>query len=230
MPMTPEQIDEALKSDEAQTAIKTAVDAQVEGLKNKNTELLGKLKIASEEKTDVIKRLEDLEAEKTKNVEQGLMKAGDFDKLKAQIEERHTKELKDRDGKIEGLNGQLKKHVLGEGLTAALVKANVAKPLMDAAKALITTNYQGEVGDNDGSPFAKFDGKAVEEFVTGWAQSDQGKHFVSADSNSGGGSNGANGKGKVETGKTITRAEFDGLDQASRMAKSKEGFKVVDAT
>lgn len=218
------------KSDEANKLLTDHMASEVEGLKTKNSELLGKLKDQSKVNTDLTARLEALETEKNGKDEEVLKKAGEFDKLREQIEKRHKDEIAKLSGERDKLNGQLKTHVIGEGLTAALVKAKVAPHMMDAVKALILSNYQGEIAEKDGKPFASFDGKAVDEFVTGWAQSDAGKHFIAADSNSGGGSNGANGNGKAGTGgqKTMTKAAFSQLSPADKMKVSKEGVTLTE--
>lgn len=229
MPLTAEQIAEALKSPELKEAIKTAVDGEVKGLKNKNTELLGKLNAEKDAKSETEKRLNALEADKTKAEEDAATASGDVNKMREQLETRHKKELDERDGKIKNLDGQLNTHVLDQGLTASLTKANVAPGLMPAAKALIKAEFKGEIGDNDGTPFAKFDGQAVGDFVTNWAGTDAGKHFVTADKNSGGGSNGANGKGDANSGaKTITRSAFSELSHAERSKSSIAGVQVVN--
>lgn len=225
MSLTKEQIEEALKSDAAKEAITAAVDDAVKGLKSKNSELLGSVRELKDTMKTIQQEKDDLE-EKTAG------KTGDVDKIKQQLEAKHKKELDAVTGENGKLKGQLETHVIGEGLTAALTKAKIAPQLMEAAKALIKSTFKGEVGDNDGKPFAKFDGKTVDEFVTAWAQTESGKHFVTADNNSGGGSNGANGNGKAGTGdktkKQMTRSDFDALSPMERMTKSKEGIALVD--
>jgi hypothetical protein len=100
---------------------------------------------------------------------------------------------------------------------------------MDAAIELIKARYEAEVAVNDGKPFAKIDGKPVNEFMSDWAQSETGKHFVRADVNSGGGSNGANGKGEAGSGQeTITRSDFDALNPVAKAEAMKAGKRVVD--
>lgn len=130
-----------------------------------------------------------------------------------------TKSLTEKDG-------ALTKHLIDAGLTDALVKAGVQAPMMDAVKALL----QGKASINakDGAYEALIDGKPLVEAVTTWAQSDQGKHFVTAPQNSGGGSQGGGGKGAA---KTMTRADFDAKSAAGDASVAtffKEGGVVVD--
>lgn len=229
--MTEDEIKKALKSDEAKAAIAAAIEDATKGLKDKNAELLASLKKEKDEKSDVLKRLDAIEADKTKAETEAAEKSGDIAKLREQMESQHKKEIEAKDEQIGKLNGQLNSHVIGEGLTQALVKAKVPPHFLDGAKALIQAQYKGEVGEIDGKPFAKFDGKAVEEFVTGWSQSDAGKHFVSADGNSGGGSNGADGSGKAGNGanvKQMARSEFEQLSPSEKVKVSGEGVKLVD--
>jgi hypothetical protein len=227
--MTKEEIIAAMKTEDGKAVLESLLEPTVKGLKSKNEELLEKLKKEKDSKTDIESRLEGLEEKKREAEEKAAEKSGDFNKLKEQLETRHNKEVEKLQGEKKELIGKLDTHVLGNGLTEALVKAKIRPEMMGAAKALIRQTTQGEVGDNDGTPFAKFDGKAVDEFVTGWSQSDEGKHFVSADQNSGGGSNGANGKGKAGTDKkSMTRDEFQGLSAVDRMTASKEGITLTD--
>jgi hypothetical protein len=226
MSLTKERLDEALKSDAIKAVIKSAVDDEVKGLKEKRDELLGSVR-------ELKDKLSAIESEKAEAEEKAAANSGDIEKIKQQLETKHQKEIEKLNATVVKLNGQLETHVIGEGLTQALVKSKVAPGLMEAAKALIKQTYKGEVGDNDGKPFAKFDGKSVDEFVTVWVQSEHGKHFVSAQNNSGGGANGANGNGKAGTGnttkKTMTRAEFDALPAMEKVKVSKDGVALVDA-
>lgn len=224
-----EELKKALKSEAGKELVASLIEDAVKPLKEKNADLLAKLDTRKTEKTDLEKRLEKLEAEKLEAEEKAAVKSGDIEKVKEQLTAKHQKELVTRDETIQKLSGQLNTHVIGEGLTAALSKAKVSPALMEAAKALISSKFKGEVAENDGKPFAKFDGKAVEEFVTGWAQSDAGKAFVLANGNSGGGAQGANGNGQAGADKkTMTRSEFGALSPAEKMKASKEGVSLTD--
>lgn len=181
---------------EVKALIEEATEAAIEGLASKNKELLAEVKtlkakakgaeIDPAEHAALQAQVEELTEKLTKTDKAGKT---EIDKL--------TKALAEKDG-------ALHKHLIDAGLTDALVKAGVQAPLMDAVKAL----HQGKASIEvvDGNYIAKIDGKPLSEFVTTWAQSDQGKHFVSAPQNSGGGSQGGGGKGAA---KTMTRTEYD---------------------
>jgi len=224
------------KTTEVDAIIAEHVESEVAGLKTKNTELLGSLKKQKEATEALNGRLEKLEEEKEAIEAEKANKSGDIEKITKKLEEKYTKEIgklseqiKEKDTELSTKSKLLNTHVIGEGLTAALVKAKVKPEFMAAAKAVIQAEQQGEVVDENGKPIAKFDGKAVDEFVTGWAQTDAGKHFVSADSNSGGGSHGANGSGKASTNvKTMKHSEFSSKSPSEKMALSKEGVKLEE--
>lgn len=195
--MTLEELKKELATGVGKELITSMIDDAVSGLKTKNDELLGKLTNAKETNNSITTRLEKIEAERDAQSDKDLEKSGDIEKLRTELEARHAKALEAETDKTTAMQKQLNTHVLGQGLTDALVKAKVAPQLMDAAKALIQSQYEGSIGDNDGKPFAKVDGKAVNDFVTEWSQSDSGKHFISADNNSGGGTQNTNGSGKA---------------------------------
>jgi hypothetical protein len=106
-------------------------------------------------------------------------------------------------------DGALNKYLIEANLTAELVKAGVQAPMLDAVKALLQS--RASINAKDGVYEPLLDGKPLAESVTAWAQSDQGKHFVSAPNNNGGGAQGGNGKG---TAKTMTRTEFEAKSNA----------------
>ncbi len=116
-----------LSSPEVQEAIKSAIDKEVSGLKNKNTELLGnhqKLREQLEKFKDVdpekygelVKAQEELETKKAED-------KGEFDKLKQQILEKHGEKEKGWKERESFLIGQLENNLV----TAELTKAIVAK-------------------------------------------------------------------------------------------------------
>ena len=184
------------KDPEVIALIEEITTAATEALSAKNKELLGEVKtlkakakgadIDPAEHAALQTQVEDLADKLSKAEKTG---KSEVDKL--------TKALSEKDG-------ALHKHLIDAGLTDALAKAGVQAPMLDAVKAL----HQGKASINtkDGAYEALIDGKPLAEFVTLWAQSDQGKHFVAAPNNNGGGAQGGSGKGAA---KTMTRADFD---------------------
>ena len=186
---------------EVKALIEEVTAAATEALSAKNKELLGEVKtlkakakgadIDPAEHAALQTQVEDLtdrltKAEKT---------------AKTEID-RMTKALTEKDG-------ALQKHLIDAGLTDALAKAGVQPAMMDAVKALHQS--KASINAKDGAYEALIDGKPLAEFVTTWAQSDQGKHFVAAPANNGGGAQGGSGNGSA---KTMTRADFDAKSAA----------------
>lgn len=127
--------------------------------------------------------------------------------LKGQIETANkglTRAQKDAQTKLEALQKQYDAEagftsalLVDNGLGDALVKAGVEPHFLPAVKAMLKPNV-AVVAEGD-KRVAKVGDKALAEFVTGWAASDEGKFYVKAPVNGGGGAagGGAGGAGKV---------------------------------
>ena len=183
----------------------------VEATAAKNAELLTKLAKAKKAATNEItpEQLAEVEAERDK-LQAELVEAR---KLGKQVETL-TKELQ-----VErSFTGKL---LVDDGLTKALTQAGVTNPVrLKAATAMLRAGV--ELKDRK----ALVEGKELADFVKEWAAGDEGKHFVEASLNSGGGAPG--GAKDAGGGKTMTRAQFDAADHATRAAFSKDGGKVID--
>ena len=166
---------------EIQAAIDAAVDAATGGLKTKNQELLDKNKKLMKGQEIDPQTVVDLEAQ--------------VDKLQAELVT-SQKSAKETGKSLETLQTQLKaetrftqKLLIDNGLTDELVKNGVAPQFLAATKAMFSSQAQ-IVAEGD-TRTAKIGDKSVSDFVKEWAASDDGKHFVKAPENSGGGSQGS---------------------------------------
>src|SRR5690606_17422405 len=85
-------------------------------------------------------------------------------------------------------DGALTQHLIDAGLTDALAKAGVAPHYRNAAKAM----FKGQAAlKADGGQYQALIGeKPIADAITAWAKTDEGKHFVAAPVNSGGGASG----------------------------------------
>jgi len=165
-------------------AIEKAVNEEVAGLRAKNTELINKLQKAQKDAT---------------------IDPADYAALQAELDANETKlaeavkELKT----IKTENEKIKKAYEAEskvthdllvdtGLSTALLGVGVKKPMyLKAAKAMLA----GQVvlmADGD-KRVAKVGDKELEIFVKEWATTDEGKAFVDAPGNAGGGAHGGAG-------------------------------------
>jgi myosin heavy subunit len=205
-----------LNSPEVKDAIKHAVEEATTALAEKNRELLGELKTARkslEIKPEDYNKLSDerdtLQEQLSALQKQIKQVTSDSEKIKKQYES-------------ESLFTH--KLLVDNGLNDVLVKAGVSNPAMlKAVKSMMASQVQ-IVAEGD-TRIAKVGDKALNEYVTEWAKSDEGKHFVSAQANNGGGAQGASGQGNA---KIMTRAEFDKADHATRASFAKEGGRITD--
>jgi hypothetical protein len=189
---------------EIQAAIDAAVEAATSGLKTKNQELLDKNKRLMKGQEIDPQTVVDLEAQ--------------VDKLQGELSA-SQKSAKESVKTLETLQGQLKaetgftqKLLIDNGLTDELVKNGVAPQFLPAVKAMFAGQAQ-IVAEGD-TRTAKIGDKSVSDFVKEWAVSDDGKHFVKAPENSGGGSQGSgNGTTNQQIPLTSTQKIAAGLAQ-----------------
>ena len=199
-----------------QEQIKAAVEEATQGLAAKNKELLAELK----------------EARKGKQID-----PAEVEKLQSKIDALETdltnanKSLKDGNKAYEKLKADLdaesgftSKLLLDNGLTDALVKNGVAAPYLPAVKAMLISQAKIQIDGQDRK--AVIGEKELGTFVKEWATSDEGKNFISAPANAGGGSSGGSGSGTG--GKTVSRSSFDVMSHVERANFVKQGGKVTD--
>ncbi len=201
---------------EIQAVIDAAVDSAKAGLQAKNQELLDKNKKLMMGQEIDPQTVIDLEAQ--------------IDKLQGDLSTAH-KSGKESVKTLEALQAQLKaetgftqKLLIDNGLTDELIKNGVAPQFLAATKAMFAGQAQ-IIADGD-TRVAKIGDKSVSDFVKDWAASDDGKHFVSAPANGGGGSQG--GKGSDTGAKTISRETFDSKSHPERAEFFKAGGAVTD--
>lgn len=169
-----------------------------EALASKNRELLGEVKVAkAKAKGAEIDPEEHARLQQTVEELQG--KLDSTTKLSKTEMEKLTNALKEKDG-------ALQQHLIDGGLSDALAKAKVKPELMDAAKALL--RGQAAIKAEGGAYQALMGDKPLHDAVTEWASGEQGKHFVLADANSGGGATGGgSGGGSGKSFRNMTSEE-----------------------
>jgi len=198
-------IADAVEAREAELA--TEHEAAITGLKTKNKELLAKVKAGGDGDPKAIEALEnEIDANKTKiaNLEKDARKA--------------AKTIETLTGERDGERTAVSKLIVDGGLTEALTVAKVAPQFLPAAKALL----QGRVTiKQDGEARTAMVGdKSLGDFVKEWSQGDEGKHYVAAPANGGGGApGGQNPQGGNKP--TMTRAAFNALPVAEQGAAAR---------
>lgn len=156
--------------------------ASIEALQSKNRELLGELKVAkakakgAEIDPEQFAQLQnELEELRTQNEKLAKTSKAEIEKLSNALNEK---------------DGALQQYLIDGGLTEALVKSGVRPELMKAAKAMLKS--QAAIKADDGNYQALMGDAPLADAVAAWAASDEGKYFVSAPANSGGGATGGN--------------------------------------
>ena len=167
------------------------LEAAIEVLSAKNNQLLGEVKVAKAKAKGA--EIDPAEYAALQN---------ENETLKSEL----TKATKDSAKTIEGLqtslsekDGALQSYLIDNGLNDAMLKAGIKPEFMSAAKAMLKANTK--VTAENGQYSALMGDKPLFDAITEWAASDEGKHFVSAPANSGGGATGGNGNATSVTPK-----------------------------
>lgn len=167
------------------------LEAAIEVLSAKNNQLLGEVKVAKAKAKGA--EIDPAEYAALQN---------ENETLKSEL----TKATKDSAKTIETLqsslsekDGALQSYLIDNGLNDAMLKAGIKPEFMSAAKAMLKANTK--VTAENGQYSALMGDKPLFDAITEWAASDEGKHFVSAPANSGGGATGGNGNATSVTPK-----------------------------
>lgn len=194
-------------------------EADISGLKKKNTDLLKKIKEGGNSPEELTKLENELEAaqtqlrEATRNLNK-VTKERDGFKLESETEKTNNRNL-----------------LVNNSLTEALTTAKVGAHFMDAAKALLRDKVEVK-SDASGNPVVMVGDKSLGDFTKEWSQGDQGKHFVLAAGNSGTGAKGATDPTQQSTGPTWTREQYETTVAENPAALGKffsEGGTIVDS-
>lgn len=159
--------------------------AAVEALTSKNRELLGELKVAKAKARGSEINPEDYAALQN-----------ELEATKATLD----KVTKDGGKQLESLNkalaekdSALQSYLIDNGLNDAMLKAGIRPEVMGVVKARLKA--EAKLVAENGQYSALFGDKPLIDGVTAWAASDEGKHFVAAPANTGGGAAGASTNG-----------------------------------
>lgn len=196
-----------------------ALKSEIDKLSAKNKELISELRKAKGSTNEEAAKLADeLDTVKAENVKL----ASALKKTTGELEA----ERKDAGDKLTAKSAVIQKLIRDDGLLKGLTAAGVKKELLAGALAL----HQGkiEVDEEKSEAFATMDGKrvALPDYLKTWAASDEGKHYIGAPVNSGGGASGP-GSG-VPGAKSMTRSAFEALDPTAKTTFAKEGGKLTD--
>lgn len=165
--------------------------------------------------------LERLEKNQAPDVDEKLAKQ------RAKLEDKYGKEISGYKGELTAMKSSLERMVVDDGLSRAMDEAMIdplhKKKLLPFLKSegKISVESEGDafkaVVDTDLGPVS------LKQFVTEWAQSDDGKPYIAK--STGPKPRGGDGRGGTNT---IKRAEFDAMSNTDRSGFLREGGKVVD--
>lgn len=218
--------DETYTKADLDKAIKDAIEEATKGLKDNLTAALDeakeakrKLRAASEINPEDLSAAED-------RADRAEARAKELEKTaKDAVKAKETAETS-----LKTEQGFTHKLLVENGLREQLVAAGVTHPAhQKGAIAMLSTQVQ--VAADGENRIAKVGDKALADFVKEWASGDEGKAFVSAPVNGGGGAPGS--KTTTSTAQTMTRSAYDAMDQQAkgeagvRMAKGE--LKLTDA-
>lgn len=171
-------------------------------LVGKTKELLGELRSAKAKAKGSDIDPEDY-ARLQSEVEELSGKLGNTEKMsKAEIA-KLSKSLQEKDGALNGL-------LVDSGITEALAKAGVAPHYVNPLKAMFKT--QAQLVNENGAYKAVIGDKGVSDAISAYLSGDEGKHFVAAPANSGGGAQGSGVKGTPAAGK---RGDMNAMQKAA---------------
>ncbi len=203
-----------ISEEELSAKIAEAVDSATGGLAKKNQELLAELKEARKGKAIDPAELDRLQS-KIDSLESDLG-------LAQKAKKDQDKLLKQAQDALAAESGFTQKLLIDNGLTDALVKAGVANQFLPAVKAMFGS--QAKIVAEGDARKALIGDKELTEFVSSWATSDEGKHYIAAPSNGGGGASGGSGGSSGQ--KVWTRERFDAASHYERSEFAKAGGKV----
>jgi hypothetical protein len=196
--------------------IKAAVDEATSGLAKKNGELLAELKEARKGK-----QIDPAELDKLQEKIDGLENQLTASQKTIKDQQKAFEQTK---AALDSESGFTSKLLLDNGLTDALVKVGVATPFLPAVKAMLSS--QAKIAIDGDTRKAVIGDKDLSAFVTEWATSDDGKHYIAAPQNNGGGANGGSGS----TGQqVVSRSTFDNMSHPERASFAKSGGKVTES-
>lgn len=206
-----------LNAPEVQEAITAAVEKATQPLLAKRDELLSEVKTLRKGKQVNPEDIEKLES----RIEE---LTGQLSEAQKAVKTATTDAEKARKA-LDAAEGFTQRLLVDNGLNEALNKAGVTNPVhLKAVKSMLAGQVQIVAeGDNK---VAKVGEKSLADYVGEWAKGDEGKHFVAAPNNSGGGANGGSGG---SGNKTTDLSKIDPNDKAARVAALNTRLAAVGA-
>lgn len=179
--------------------------------------------------------VKEMVAERNKAKEKEQLERGEFEKVKQQIIESNNIKYSDLQKQYDDLYNNFSAVKVGDNLKSELVKAGatntgvelLSKLLQPRAKLdNIDGKYVVKVFDSEGQPMANDKGDATLADLVESVKSQYGELFNS-NVKAGSGKQPNNGGMPDNQQKQLSRSDFDAMTPADRMAKIKNGYKVI---
>jgi predicted RNase H-like nuclease (RuvC/YqgF family) len=160
--------------------------------------------------------------------EQKLQAEGKFEQLRQKWQEQQKKELSERDGKITGLEKELRQFMLTDKLRAEALKAGVFPEDLNDVLKITSDRFDLREGkivvlDDDGDPTAS----TPETFFGQTFKEQRPKFYAASGSGGSGAPAGSAGSGSGGS-RTIARAAFDRMNPVQQAAFCRDGGNVTD--
>lgn len=233
--MTLEELQEFLKDENNKKEFVSLVKGlgfetpdDIQGLKNKNQELIDDKKKLREKIENIEKKLDkfneiDLdEYEELKSKSSGNKGNDELVKLQRdlkKLQEKYDKDIEDKTALESDLNKTLIKNAINTAFDENKIDPVFRNDLQDAFSG------KAKIEVEDGERRILFEDKEAGEYFKEWAESDKGKVYLVKPENSGFGKQGFQNQGK---GKTMARESFEKLPSDQQMELSKEGIALTD--
>lgn len=147
---------------------------------------------------------------------------GDLDeKLQEQrkrITEQYEAKMSQLQSQLSEKSEALTSTIANAELRKAMNEANIAKPYAPAVEAMMKPKIKVEGSE------VFLDERPLSEALKEWTQTDDGKAYVAAPVNSGGGADGTD----ASSVKQIKRSDFEKMSQPERMETVKSGVKITN--
>ena len=199
----------------------------IQGLKNKNSDLISTQKKLKEQIGDLQKRLDEIDIDEYNELKN---KSGNNDEVSKltrefkRLQEKFDESEKSRSGLETELNKTLKINALNSAFDEFKIDPLHRDTLREAFANKTKIEIDGDarrvlVDDGDGL------GVETAEYFKKWIETDKGKLYLTKPENKGAGSNQLGGSGSK---KQMKRDEFSSLPVADQMKLSKEGIELTN--
>ena len=229
-----------ITQEELDKKITAAVETATKKLADKNETLMGELKNARQRVADFkdyspddVKKALEKAKEQQDAAAAALADRGEYEKALKKAQEQHAEEISKLKGQLEDSTKETRNMLVDAAMNKAMAKAGVAEPFRKAVAAM----HKGDISiiEREGKKVAVVGDLDVAGFMKEWAGTDEGKNFVAASGDGGGGSIGGNksNSGVINPWKSETRnLSQQGImerDNPSQAAALKREAGVIEA-